>query len=93
MLHGYFDVPTFHYFEEKNTWSGSLYEKFNYRIDPVLGDEKELYARVWYGLKSVDQMSDFVAEFHEAYSDEGLERILAHLTDEFEKFQKIRRTL
>ena len=47
MLHGYFDIPTFHYFEEKNTWSGSNYTNFSYRIEPVLGDEKELYVRVW----------------------------------------------
>ena len=47
MLHGYFDIPTFHYFEEKNTWSGSNYTNFSYRIDPILGDEKELYVRVW----------------------------------------------
>ena len=60
MLHGYFDIPTFHYFEEKNTWSGSNYTNFSYRIDPILGDEKELYVRVWYGTKCVTEVTDFV---------------------------------
>ena len=73
MLHGYFDIPTFHYFEEKNTWSGSNYTNFSYRIDPILGDEKELYVRVWYGTKCVTEVTDFVAEYHEEYSEKGLE--------------------
>ena len=35
---------------------------FSYRIDPILGDEKELYVRVWYGTKCVTEVTDFVAE-------------------------------
>ena len=93
MLHGYFDIPTFHYFEEKNTWSGSNYTNFSYRIDPVLGDEKELYVRVWYGTKCVTEVTDFVAEYHEEYSEKGLENVLADLTKEFEKFKLIRKEL
>ena len=79
MLHGYFDIPTFHYFEEKNTWSGS--------------DEKELYVRVWYGTKCVTEVTDFVAEYHEEYSEKGLENVLTDLTKEFEKFKLIRKEL
>ena len=93
MLHGYFDIPTFHYFEEKNTWSGSNYTNFSYRIDPILGDEKELYVRVWYGTKCVTEVTDFVAEYHEEYSEKGLENVLADLTKEFEKFKLIREEL
>lgn len=93
MLHGYFDIPTFHYFEEKNTWSGSNYTNFSYRIDPILGDEKELYVRVWYGTKCVTEVTDFVAEYHEEYSEKGLENVLADLTKEFEKFKLIRKEL
>jgi hypothetical protein len=104
MLHGYFDIPTFHYFEEKNTWSGSNYTNFSYRIDPILGDEKELYVRVWYGTKCVTEVTDFVAEYQaimvpEEDLDEeplykiGLENVLADLTKEFEKFKLIRKEL
>ena len=85
--------PHFTILKEKNTWSGCNYTNFSYRIDPVLGDEKELYVRVWYGTKCVTEVTDFVAEYHEEYSEKGLENVLADLTKEFEKFKLIRKEL
>lgn len=88
MLHGYFDLPTFHFFEEKNIWTGSMYTEFNYRITPVTGDEKELLVQVWYGTDNYTLVKDFKAEFHDEFSADGLEKAIKQLTDEFEKFKE-----
>ncbi|WP_294472176.1 hypothetical protein [uncultured Ruminococcus sp.] len=98
MLHGYFDLPTFYFFEEGNIWSGSLYTNFNYRIVPKKAkkdsDEKsELKMAVWYGTKCFDMAEELVAQYSEDYSAEGLEACIAHLTKEFEHFKEIRKTL
>ena len=98
MLHGYFDIPTFTFFDEKNVWSGSLYTNFNYRIVPIkrkADDEKksELYVSVWYGTKCIDKAEELVAEFHEEFSPEGLENCRKDLTEEFEKFKNIRKSI
>ncbi len=85
--------PHFTILKKKNILPGSNYTNFSYRIDPVLGDEKELYVRVWYGTKCVTEVTDFVAEYHEEYSEKGLENVLADLTKEFEKFKLIRKEL
>ena len=39
MLHGYFDIPTFHYFEEKTPGPAAI-TPISATADPVLGDEK-----------------------------------------------------
>lgn len=98
MLHGYFDIPTFHYFEEGNSWAGSLFTNFNYRIAPKKPkkgtDEKgELKAAVWYGTKCFDQAEELIAQFSEDYSEQGLEECLRKLTEEFEHFNEIRKDL
>lgn len=96
MLHGYFDLPTFHFFEEGNIWTGSLYTNFNYRITPKKhkpDDEEKssLDVLVWYGMKCVNKAEEFAAEFSEDYSEAGLEKIIVKLTEEFEKFKNIRK--
>lgn len=94
MLHGYFDLPTFYFFEEKNIWTGSLYTNFNYRITPIKSDEKkELKVDVWYGTKCFDITEKLVAQYSEEYSAEGLEACIADLTKEFEHFKEIRKEL
>lgn len=98
MLHGYFDVPTFYYFEEGNVWTGSLYTNFNYRIAPKKAkkgtDEKsELKVAVWYGTKCFDQAEELTAQFSEDFSDDGLKACLEKLTAEFEHFNEIRKDL
>ena len=52
-----------------------------------------LFRSVWYGTKCVTEVTDFVAEYHEEYSEKGLENVLADLTKEFEKFKLIRKEL
>lgn len=93
MLHGYFDTPTFTFFDEKNIWTGSLYTKFNYRITPVKGDESELLIQVWYGTDCYTKVTEFKAEYHEEFSAQGLEKAIEDLTTEFEKYKDIRKTL
>ena len=98
MLHGYFDLPTFHYFEEGNIWTGSLYTNFNYRIAPKKAkkdsDEKsELKVAVWYGTKCFDQAEELIAQFGEEYSEAGLEACIAKLTAEFDRFKEIRKDI
>lgn len=94
MLHGYFDLPTITFFSEGNIWSGSMYTYFSYRIEPKKSDESsELYVRVWYGSECVTNVKEFVAEYHEDFSADGLEKVIANLTVEFEKYKKIRRDL
>lgn len=98
MLHGYFDIPTFYYFEEGNIWTGSLYTNFNFRILPKKAkkdtDEKsELKVAIWYGTKSFDQAEELIAQFSEDFSEAGLENCLNKLTAEFEHFKEIRKDL
>lgn len=98
MLHGYFDLPTFTFFDEKNIWTGSMFKTFNYRIIPIKykadEDEKsELHVLVWYGTDCFTKISEFIAEYHEDFSADGLEKCIADLTVEFEKYKLIRRTI
>ena len=98
MLHGYFDLPTFYFFEEGNIWAGSLYTNFNYRIVPKKvkkdsDEESALKLAVWYGTKCFDMADELVAQYTEAYSAEGLEACIADLTKEFEHFKEIRKEL
>ena len=100
MLKGYFDLPTITFFNQKNIWTGSLYTNFNYRITPIniKGDEetkslKELHTQVWYGTQSFSFVKDFVCEFHEDMTSEGLEKTIADLTQALEEFKKIRKTI
>lgn len=98
MLHGYFDLPTFTFFDEKNIWTGSMFKYFNYRIIPIKkkadeDGESELHVLVWYGTQCFTKVTDFVAEYHEEFSAQGLEKAISDLTDEIEKFKKVRKTL
>ncbi|MBR1862614.1 MAG: hypothetical protein IJ806_00820 [Ruminococcus sp.] len=98
MYHGYFDLPTFTFFDEKNIWTGSLYRNFSYRITPVKrkpDDEKksELHVYVWYGIQCFDNIKEFEAEYSEEFSPEGLESCIEKLSAEFEKFKTVRKDL
>jgi len=100
MLHGYFDLPTITFFTQGNIWTGSLYTNFNYRIIPIdkKGDDnteplKELHSKVWYGTDSYPFVKEFVCEFHEEMTAQGLEKTIEDLTKAFEEFKKIRRTI
>lgn len=100
MLKGYFDLPTIAFFTQKNIWTGSLYTDFSYRITPVnqKGDEntpalKELHTQVWYGTQCYTLVKEFVCEFHEELTEQGLERTREQLTEAFEDFKKIRKNV
>lgn len=97
MLEGYFDIPAFSFFSQGNIWTGSNYNTFNYRIIPKKAKSDEetscLKVYVWYGLDCFDIVSDFTAEFEEEFSSEGLKNARTHLTEEFEKYKKIRKNL
>ncbi|WP_028504702.1 hypothetical protein [Ruminococcus sp. FC2018] len=100
MLKGYFDLPTISFFTQKNIWAGSLYTNFSYRIEPVdqKGDEntpalKELHTYVWYGTQCFSNVNEFVCEFHEPMTAQGLENTRNDLTQAVEEFKKVRRTI
>ncbi len=100
MLKGYFDLPTITFFTQGNIWTGSLYTNFNYRITPIniKGDEntaplKELHTQVWYGTYCYSLVKDFVSEYHEEMTEAGLEKTVSELTEAFEEFKKIRKTV
>lgn len=77
MLHGLIDIPTIYYFQEKNIWTGSLFKEFNYRITPVITDEKkEIVCEIWYGMLCYDLAENFEAERHEDMTQEGLNKII-----------------
>lgn len=98
MLHGYFDIPTFTFFDEKNVWSGSMYRNFNYRIEPIKAKpddsaKSELHLIIWYGNKCIDKAENIHAHFHKDFSPQGLDECIQILNDEFEKFKQIRKNL
>lgn len=100
MLNGYFDLPTITFFTQKNIWTGSLYTNFSYRITPInkpAEDDKpavkELFTQVWYGTQCYNNVKEFVCEFHEDMTAEGLEKTREHLTGAVEEFKKIRKTI
>lgn len=100
MLKGYFDLPTITFFTQKNIWTGSLFTDFSYRITPIniKGDEntpalKELHTQVWYGTQCFSLVKEFVCEFHEPMTAEGLEKTIAHLTEAVEQYKKDRKTV
>ena len=92
MLHGYFDIPTIYFFEEKNIWTGSVFNEFNYRIMPVENEngEKELYSVIWYGKLCFDlvESKDYVTEFHEDFTAEGLEKLTDKINNAIEIYKK-----
>ncbi len=90
MLHGYFDLPTFTFFEEKNIWTGSLFREFNYRImSKSTDDGSELYSVVWDGMKCFDLIdkSEYKAEFHEENSPDGLEKTIEKLNKTADEYR------
>lgn len=90
MLHGYLDLPTFTFFHEKNIWTGSVFQNFNYRIMLKTNDDAiELYGVIWEGMKCFDLVdsSEYIEEFHEEFSAEGLEAMIEKLNDRVEKFK------
>ncbi len=82
MLHGYFDLPTFTFFNEKNIWTGSIFSEFNYRIFRKKENDTDiLYSVVWYGKKCFDLISpdEYAAEIREELSPKGLENVIEKL--------------
>lgn len=89
MLHGYIDIPTYNFFKEMNIWTGSLFREFNYRIMPVINDEKkELYCVIWYGTLCYDLVDDFVSELHEELSVDGLNNLIDKINHAAEEYKK-----
>lgn len=90
MLHGYIDIPTIHFFKEKNIWTGSAFDRFNYKIMPVKSDEKsELHCVIWYGKKNYDLVdsNEYVYDFHEELSAEGLEIVIEKINKAVEEYK------
>lgn len=92
MLHGYFDLPTFTFWKEKNIWTGSLFgNQFNYRIFRSKTDESEdLCAIGWYGPLCFEKtpVTDYAFELHEELSPEGLETLIAKLNEKADEYKK-----
>lgn len=91
MLHGYIDIPTIYFFEEKNIWTGSIFEEFNYRIMAVKNDEKsELYSVIWYGKKCFDLIdkADYAYEFHEELTAGGLSVLTEKINSAIDEYKK-----
>ena len=92
MLHGYIDIPTIYFFQEKNIWTGSIFQEFNYRIMPIENDngEKELYAVIWYGKLCFDLVNknDYILEIHEPLTADGLETLTAKINKSIEEYTK-----
>lgn len=87
MMIGNFDIPTAYFFEEKNVWTGSREQKFNYKIQPIDG---KLVVSVWYGLLCFDKVKEqegikTVQEFE--LSKEGTEQVSNWLEDEFQTYK------
>lgn len=92
MLHGYIDIPTIYFFKEKNIWTGSVFDEFNYRIMPSESNDgkKELYSVIWYGKLCFDLIDskDFIAEFHLPLTAEGLTKLTEEINKAVEKYKK-----
>lgn len=91
MLHGYFDLPTFTFWEEKNIWTGSLFQTFNYRIfRNKIDDAEDLCAVGWYGMKCFEltPAEEYKFEFHEEFSPEGLKSLIVKLNEKAEEYKK-----
>lgn len=92
MLHGYIDIPTIYFFEEKNIWTGSAFGQFNYRIMPTQNDdgEKELHTIIWFGKLCFDLIdsNDYEKEFHHPLTAEGLADLTEKINMEIEEFKK-----
>ena len=73
----HFDIPDFHFFEEKNIFSGSMSKHFNYKI--------------WYGEKcfSCTPESEIVAELTLDFVPESVEKIDLWLKEQYEIYAKV----
>lgn len=96
MLHGYLDLPTFTYWSFKNTWTGSMFDTFNYRIFrdeiSVEGSEEKkpvLRAVVWYGTDAFEHVvpENYAHDLNEEFSEKGLETIIEFLNARIEEFK------
>ncbi len=91
MLHGYLDLPTFTFFDFKNIWTGSVFQEFNYRIMYKSKDDADyLYGVIWLGKKCFDLIDpkDYICEFYEDFSPEGLETLTAKINEKAEEYYK-----
>ncbi len=90
MLHGYLDLPTFTFFDEKNSWTGSVFQNFNYKIMlKTNDDQKTLYSTIWLGTKCFDliDQSEYVFEFNEEFSPQGLEETIKKINEKVEEYK------
>ncbi len=86
MLIGNFDIPTAYFFEEKNVWTGSREQKFNYKIQPIDG---KLVVSVWYGLLCFDKAQDIIKSKKEfELSQDWIEEISKWLEQEFNVYKE-----
>lgn len=83
----HFDIPDFHFFEEKNIFSGSMSKHFNYKI--WYGEQ--FIVKVWYGEKcfSCTPESEIVAELTLDFVSESVEKIDLWLKEQYEIYAKV----
>ncbi len=89
MLHGYFDLPTFTFFDQGNVWVGSMYTNFSYKIDFLIEEKKKtaFRLRIWFGTQSVEYVDDFVFEKEFPFTAEAYDELIGVLNEQFELFK------
>lgn len=90
MLHGYFDLPTFAFWNFGNIWTGSIFTNFSYRIFKDTVDETDiLHTVVWIGMKCFDLVApeEYAFDHREEFSAEGLEKTTAFLNEKAEEYK------
>ncbi|MBR4621984.1 MAG: hypothetical protein IKO44_00460 [Ruminococcus sp.] len=92
MKHGFIDIPTLYYFKEKNLFTGSCKENFNFRIfaKKLEDDSTELRCIVWEGKEnfSLIDPSDYKLEFREEMSEEGVAAIANKIVEAATAYEK-----
>ena len=88
MANKLFDIPGFTFFKEKNVYSGSVSQLFNYKI--WFGDE--FTVKVWYGEKCFSKTpeEEIKAVFTAPFVPESLAGIENWLNEQYEIYKKSR---
>ncbi len=79
-----FDIPGFTYFHEKNTYTGSIGNNFNYKIVP----EEKINVTLWSGKYCLAKTTEEnVLDKHDfEFTREGLEEMKSWLEISYEKY-------
>lgn len=79
-----FNIPTLHYFRERNKYSGSADKIFRYKISP--SDVME--CTVWYGLNAIDCITEDEIKGRESFplTDEGRSEMIKWLEEQYMEF-------